>query len=167
MRISDWSSDVCFSDLIEAVEAAGEMQTIAGAETQEEIGGIVDIYQRQRGNKAVMFDEVPGYPRGFRVLSNILTSVPRINIALGLKPDASEMDLIHWWRDYMRDKPSFKPMEVNGGPLLENVSEGADVDITTIPTPKRSAEHTSELQSLMRISYAVFCLKKNRKKKHN
>src|SRR3546814_2029141 len=29
---------------------------------------------------------------------------------------------------------------------------------------KRSEEHTSELQSLMRISYAVFCLKKKRKK---
>src|SRR3546814_10498312 len=28
------------------------------------------------------------------------------------------------------------------------------------PAPKRSEEHTSELQSLMRISYAVFCLKK-------
>src|SRR3546814_7968798 len=31
---------------------------------------------------------------------------------------------------------------------------------------RRSEEHTSELQSLMRISYAVFCLKK-KKKKHN
>src|SRR3546814_4446972 len=30
----------------------------------------------------------------------------------------------------------------------------------------RSEEHTSELQSLMRISYAVFCLKKKRKQKH-
>src|SRR3546814_9783643 len=29
--------------------------------------------------------------------------------------------------------------------------------------PKRSEEHTSELQSLMRISYAVFCLKKKKK----
>src|SRR3546814_6437858 len=29
-----------------------------------------------------------------------------------------------------------------------------------IPCPRRSEEHTSELQSLMRISYAVFCLKK-------
>src|SRR3546814_13826547 len=34
----------------------------------------------------------------------------------------------------------------------------------TPATPVRSEEHTSELQSLMRISYAVFCLKK--KKKH-
>src|SRR3546814_7041658 len=34
-----------------------------------------------------------------------------------------------------------------------------------ISTPTRSEEHTSELQSLMRISYAVFCLKKKKKKK--
>src|SRR3546814_4333696 len=31
----------------------------------------------------------------------------------------------------------------------------------------RSEEHTSELQSLMRISYAVFCLKTKNKKQHN
>src|SRR3546814_4156709 len=34
----------------------------------------------------------------------------------------------------------------------------------TIQCGRRSEEHTSELQSLMRISYAVFCLKKNKKK---
>src|SRR3546814_9236723 len=32
---------------------------------------------------------------------------------------------------------------------------------------RRSEEHTSELQSLMRISYAVFCLKKKNKNTHN
>src|SRR3546814_6932328 len=38
--------------------------------------------------------------------------------------------------------------------------------IGSMQTPaKRSEEHTSELQSLMRISYAVFCLKKKKKKK--
>src|SRR3546814_5801129 len=35
------------------------------------------------------------------------------------------------------------------------------------PPPPRSEEHTSELQSLMRISYAVFCLKKKKKPKDN
>src|SRR3546814_6560825 len=33
--------------------------------------------------------------------------------------------------------------------------------------PGRSEEHTSELQSLMRISYAVFCLKKKKQQKEN
>src|SRR3546814_10770957 len=36
---------------------------------------------------------------------------------------------------------------------------------TGSPMPDRSEEHTSELQSLMRISYAVFCLKKKTKRK--
>src|SRR3546814_4077434 len=36
----------------------------------------------------------------------------------------------------------------------------ADFDRQTSKSAKRSEEHTSELQSLMRISYAVFCLKK-------
>src|SRR3546814_6839899 len=35
-----------------------------------------------------------------------------------------------------------------------------------LPFSVRSEEHTSELQSLMRISYAVFCLKKKKKTKH-
>src|SRR3546814_14250197 len=34
------------------------------------------------------------------------------------------------------------------------------VEIASLPWRNRSEEHTSELQSLMRISYAVFCLKK-------
>src|SRR3546814_6712629 len=42
----------------------------------------------------------------------------------------------------------------------------ADADGHGKMPPKRSEEHTSELQSLMRISYAVFCLKK-KTNKHN
>jgi UbiD family decarboxylase len=121
---------------LEAVEKIGELQTITGVEHHEEIGGLVDIFQRKMGNPAVMFDEVPGFPKGHRVIANLLTSVPRINLALGLKPEASEMDLIAWWREYMGDAPTHEPREVNGGPLLENVTEGDKVDITTIPTPK-------------------------------
>src|SRR3546814_9507114 len=40
-----------------------------------------------------------------------------------------------------------------------------DDAIVVVENVERSEEHTSELQSLMRISYAVFCLK-NKKKKH-
>src|SRR3546814_4007565 len=40
-------------------------------------------------------------------------------------------------------------------------------DQAWMATVSRSEEHTSELQSLMRISYAVFCLKKKKKKNKN
>src|SRR3546814_7222174 len=46
-------------------------------------------------------------------------------------------------------------------------AEKAEIDDRHLPageTASRSEEHTSELQSLMRISYAVFCLKKKKKK---
>src|SRR3546814_4691291 len=43
---------------------------------------------------------------------------------------------------------------------VEDMEDGADEKRMTGLFPVRSEEHTSELQSLMRISYAVFCLKK-------
>src|SRR3546814_1160448 len=48
--------------------------------------------------------------------------------------------------------------------MVGRANEGSDVNPHRLTAPVRSEEHTSELQSLMRISYAVFCLKK--KKKH-
>src|SRR3546814_9385745 len=42
---------------------------------------------------------------------------------------------------------------------------GGDISRKRKLLEKRSEEHTSELQSLMRISYAVFCLKKKKKKR--
>src|SRR3546814_2666783 len=45
-------------------------------------------------------------------------------------------------------------------PHIDKDGGAHDAEPRTIQTPFRSEEHTSELQSLMRISYAVFCLKK-------
>src|SRR3546814_9985076 len=43
------------------------------------------------------------------------------------------------------------------------LTAGDSPDVLVAMNPARSEEHTSELQSLMRISYAVFCLKKKNK----
>ena len=125
--LRDWISDL---------EANGQVQHFTGVEREEEIGALVDIYMRQMTNPAVMFDEIPGYPKGYRVLANILTAVPRINLALGEDVNKSEVELVDYWRNYMKNQTSIPPVEVNGGPLLDNVYEGEDVDITKIPTPK-------------------------------
>src|SRR3546814_8330520 len=44
--------------------------------------------------------------------------------------------------------------------LVRETLSALDLDALIYPCPKRSEEHTSELQSLMSNSYAVFCLKK-------
>tara|TARA_Y100001954_G_scaffold239084_1_gene310841 strand:+ start:3376 stop:4806 length:1431 start_codon:yes stop_codon:yes gene_type:complete len=123
-------------DWINELEANEQLQHVSGADHHEEIGAIVDIHMHKMTNPAVMFDDIPGFPKGNRVLANILTSVPRINIALGKPVDTSEIELVNYWREYMKDQPTHPPVEVNGGPLIENVFEGDDIDITTIPAPK-------------------------------
>ena len=129
----NWDPDL--RNWMEEAEAVGALKTITGAETTEEIGGILDLYQRRMGNSAILFDDVPGFPKGHRVLANVLTSVQRINIALGLPADGSERELVLWWRDYMKHAPKHAPEVVKSGALQENIIEGAQIDITTIPTP--------------------------------
>src|SRR3546814_6470765 len=65
-----------------------------------------------------------------------------------------------WWTTSRDDPPTFEAK-------TEPVGRKRDVIICHKPCePWRSEEHTSELQSLMRISYAVFCLKK-KTQQHN
>src|SRR3546814_2269991 len=52
-------------------------------------------------------------------------------------------------------------------PTMTSSSPEANDRVQSLIAPRRSEEHTSELQSLMRISYAVFCLKKQKKTKDN
>ncbi|MBM3485717.1 MAG: UbiD family decarboxylase [Alphaproteobacteria bacterium] len=118
------------------LEENGEVQKVEGAEREVEIGGIVDIHQRKMGNPAVLFDDIPGFPRGHRVLANLLTSVRRINLTLGLPVDSSEITLVNYWRKYMKETPMIAPKVINGGSVLENVLKGKDVDLWRIPTPK-------------------------------
>src|SRR5436190_22761730 len=92
---------------LEALRAAGELQEINGAEREVEIGGIVDLYMRKMGNRAVLFDDIPGYPHGHRILANILTSVRRINLTVGMPLDASAIELVSYWRKYMKEARSF------------------------------------------------------------
>src|SRR3546814_9752624 len=61
-------------------------------------------------------------------------------------------------------KPGSFPQD-GAGIVRPQAREGRDAGGCR-PPPNRSEEHTSELQSLMRISYAVFCLKKKNTNNH-
>src|SRR3546814_6224390 len=102
MRISDWSSDVCSSDLAVLMALAGDMMLLPNA-------AIAEVVARESVQPDV---RLPAWLAGF----------------------------IEW---NSRRLPVLRFEVLNGGVM-------------------RSEEHTSELQSLMRISYAVFCLKKKK-----
>src|SRR3546814_10194328 len=64
------------------------------------------------------------------------------------------------------DEPGNRGLLVTDPATYEGIvrkAKGCGVQVATHAIGDRSEEHTSELQSLMRISYAVFCLKKQQK----
>ena len=84
----------------------------------------------------MLFDDIPGYPKGHRVLANLLTSIRRINMTMGHPADGTEIELVRHWRKYMKEAKTIPPVEVASGALLENVKTGDDIDLFKIPVPK-------------------------------
>src|SRR3546814_3281028 len=121
MRISDWSSDVCSSDL-------GEI----GMSTAWRIS-----------------DAVPA-PRSFEFRKRAL----HVGAAIGIHPIAhDEIYYVVSGTGIVRSDDAEKDLKPGMAAWLYKGARGSE-------------EHTSELQSLMRISYAVFCLKKKKQPKY-
>ncbi|TME60324.1 MAG: UbiD family decarboxylase, partial [Chloroflexi bacterium] len=124
-------------DWLTRVDALGELQTVRGANTEEDIGMATELLGRTRPSKATLFDEIKGYRKGFRVLSNGLGSFPRIAVTLGLDPNASPHELVRSWQERVRKGIPTIPAEVvKDGPVFENVLRGSEVNCLMFPAPK-------------------------------
>src|SRR3546814_1894981 len=120
MRISDWSSDVCSSDLMMMqVEAARSLAMLASLKA--------DAEPAERAKAAAAAKVQIGKSGKF-----VGQQAIQLHGGMGM---TDELDVGHYMKRLMMIDTCFGNAE-------------------------RSEEHTSELQSLMRISYAVFCLKK-------
>src|SRR3546814_4038222 len=125
MRISDWSSDVCSSDLEATVSV-----------TCSALSGQAATCTRLTRRRSVRM--TPG------------SSAPRWTTRASLWPRSGDM-------------ASSKLTDSLGVEEVGRHHLDGDVDVLQGvggDQVLRSEEHTAELQSLMRISYAVFCLKK-------
>src|SRR3546814_10586076 len=120
MRISDWSSDVCSSDLIAEAASLGYRIRLVGVAEANGTG----LFQRVHPH-LVPLDH------------------PLAHVAGSLNAVVAEGNFV--------GRLFFEGAGAGDGPTASAVV----ADLIDI----RSEEHTSELQSLMRISYAVFCLK--------
>src|SRR3546814_4908064 len=125
MRISDWSSDVCSSDL-----SNGGGFTIRGFGADRVSQTLDGLPLNDSGNYALYTNQ--------QVDPEILEQV---SVNLGVT-----------------DVDSPTASAVGGTINIRTRVPSDEFGVTTT----RSEEHTSELQSLMRISYAVFCLKKKK-----
>src|SRR3546814_10531040 len=129
MRISDWSSDVCSSDLFAVI---GQHTASRSEPAEEELLAL---------NWSTMLLPILGTSGEIRI-GDIHLGVA-INAGTGMFHHTRVVTL----------SPRF--VFVNYTSMMLELC-------TSWRMEARSEEHTSELQSLMRISYAVFCLKKKK-----
>src|SRR3546814_4226591 len=126
MRISDWSSDVCSSDLALAAMAGKRLGLVLASEEAYPGVALGIVHQIQEFSRYTNSDFV-GVVRGAGNSRGEVRNDPANPVG-----DAERLGRELFSRSY------------------------SDYRL------ERSEEHTSELQSLMRISYAVFCLKKKK-----
>src|SRR3546814_10772258 len=144
MRISDWSSDVCSSDL----KQLGLQRGCLGLENRQ-----TARRRPEQQDRAARCNTPPAAPQ------RAAPPAPRRRYALHHRR-ASD---VHRHAHHRQVFPTNYATS-NG----KTSAAGIHLWLAWLPQRKRhprSEEHTSELQSLMRISYAVFCLKKKTKNK--
>ena len=123
-------------DWIRKVEELGELKTLKKCDWNLEIGAITELVAHRDDGPAVLFDEIKDYPKGYRVLSNSLSSRKRLALTLDLPEGETKMDFVRAWRErYQKIKP-IPPKFVKKSPLFENVYKDKDVDLLKFPTPK-------------------------------
>src|SRR3546814_9672447 len=139
MRISDWSSDVCSSDLIKEIWRSPLIPSdpmVWRKALPEDAKQKIYYFFMQYGR----FGDPEKVQRERKILAEM-------SDGWGPFLASSNAQLLD-----VRQIEAFKALV---DAQTENDAEG-------IKAAERSEEHTSELQSLMRISYAVFCLKKKK-----
>jgi 4-hydroxy-3-polyprenylbenzoate decarboxylase len=122
------------------VKAAGELKEIAGAHWDLEIGALTEIFAGAEPAPALLFDEIAGYPRGLRVLSNICHSPLRHSLALAMAPEIRGVELVREVKRRLADLKPIPPKLVEDGPVLENVLRGKEVNVLKFPAPRWHAE---------------------------
>lgn len=130
---------MAFNDLREwmaQVDGMGELRCVSEASRDEDIGRVTEMLHHTDESPAVIFDDIQGYPRGYRILVNANGARRRLALTLGLPVDISGPDLMQRFTEMLENgKPL--PMEwVDSGPVMENVQEGDDVDVLKFPSPK-------------------------------
>jgi len=124
--LRDWTTQV---------EELGELKAVRKADWDVEIGVITEIVMNRHG-PALLFDDIVGYPAGYRIVANALGGPKRLAYTLGLPTDRNLKDLMPLWQEKKRTLRPIPPKVVTDGPVMENVYRGDDVDLLKFPTPK-------------------------------
>jgi len=112
----------------------GEVRGVEGASWQEEIGMAAELLNHSDPAPAVLFDKIPGYPQGHRLLVNFFGG-RRKSMTLGLPSELNNFQLSEAFTEAFQAITPIPYEFVDDGPILENIQMGDDVNVLSFPTP--------------------------------
>ncbi len=119
---------------IEAAKEVGDWREIRKADWNIEIGALIEATAELVPQPPILiFDEIKGYPAGFRVVGLAFAAYKRVALALGLPPDKSKLELVRLASRKIRSAQPIPPQEVARAPVTENVITGDEVDLFKFP----------------------------------
>ncbi|MBM2812490.1 MAG: UbiD family decarboxylase [Chloroflexi bacterium] len=121
-------------EYVARLDELGFLRHVNGAHWNLELGAICEMMV-ESGGPALLFDDIPDYPHGFRVLSNVEKHPRRHALALGLDHTKTLAEMASDWEKRVKGFKPIPPRVVATGPVMENVVEGADVNMLSFPTP--------------------------------
>lgn len=123
-------------DWIEQVRALGEIRDVTGASWQEDIGHVSEMLHHTDDAPVALFDEIPGYPKGHRILVNANATRRRLALTLGLPLDIERRPLMDEFLRLTEADRALPPTVLDDGPVFENVQTGNDIDVLGFPSPQ-------------------------------
>ena len=121
------------------VRSFDELREVAHAHWQLELGAISELNVKKTLPPALLFDRIPDYPPGHRVLTCSTASPARLSSILRIGVERSHNALVQKLRGrpaaWQARAPEFAPVAVQSGPAQQNIAHGAEVDLFKFPSP--------------------------------
>jgi UbiD family decarboxylase len=121
------------------IRKIGELRDVSGADWNLELGAISELNVKKDLPPALLFDEIAGYSKGFRVLTCSTSSPARLSSILRLPIQRSHKGLVDVLRgkpaQWQSEAPKFDPVVTKTGSTLENVMRDGAVDVLAFPAP--------------------------------
>ncbi len=125
-----------FKDLREFISALQErhdIKSIEGAVPELEIGAVTQLAAESAQCPALLFDSIPGFDKGQRVLTNALASESRERMMFGLSQELSDKDALAVWKDRLKNYRPVAPANAGQAPVKQNILADGAIDLAKLP----------------------------------
>jgi UbiD family decarboxylase len=124
---------------LDQMRAQDLVRDVRGADPTLEVGAVTDL-NAKRDKWVLLFDEIAGYQKGFRIVTGTALDAARVSLALGCSSGDDAQALVRELRGRLRRPEATgavdRARECVDVPFLQNVKRGADVDLSVLPSPQ-------------------------------